>query len=114
MVRKPGAFENYIYKEDLFPTHRFRVAYDYLKTVSPDKANKEYIRILELAAKENETLVDEAIEKLIVEEREIRFETIKAIVNQGVKPQALREIIIMPVDVKVYDELLGLNNGVAA
>lgn len=114
LVRKPGAFENYIYKEDLFPTHRFRVAYDYLKTVSQEKANKEYIRILELAAKENETLVDEAIEKLIVEEREIRFETIKAIVNQGVKPQAWREIVIMPVDVKVYDELLGLNNGVAA
>jgi hypothetical protein len=31
LVRKPGAFENYIYKEDLFPTHRFRVAYDFLK-----------------------------------------------------------------------------------
>jgi len=26
LVRKPGAFENYRYKEDLFPTSRFRMA----------------------------------------------------------------------------------------
>ena len=30
LVRKPGAFENYRYKEDLFPTSRFRMAYDAL------------------------------------------------------------------------------------
>ena len=27
-VRKPGAFENYRYQGDLFPTSRFRMAYD--------------------------------------------------------------------------------------
>jgi hypothetical protein len=112
LVRKPGAFENYIYKEDLFPTHRFRVAYDFLKEALPDKANKEYIRILELAAKENETLVDDAIESLILEDRDIRFETIKSIVMEGSKPEGIREIIIMPVEVSVYDELL--NHVVAA
>ena len=31
LVRKPGAFENYRYQEDLFPTSRFRMAYDALK-----------------------------------------------------------------------------------
>ena len=30
LVRKPGAFENYRYREDLFPTSRFRMAYDSL------------------------------------------------------------------------------------
>ena len=30
LVRKPGAFENYCYKEDLFPTSQFRIAYDIL------------------------------------------------------------------------------------
>ena len=111
LVRKPGAFENYIYKEDLFPTHRFRVAYDFLKAALPDKGSKEYIRILELAAKENEALVDDAIERLIVEDKDIRFETIKAIISEGSKPEGIREIIIMPVEVSVYDELL---NHVAA
>ena len=111
LVRKPGAFENYIYKEDLFPTHRFRVAYDFLKAALPDQGSKEYIRILELAAKENEALVDDAIERLIVEDKDIRFETIKAIISEGSKPDGIREIIIMPVEVSVYDELL---NHVAA
>jgi len=111
LVRKPGAFENYIYKEDLFPTHRFRVAYDFLKVALPDQGSKEYIRILELAAKENEALVDDAIERLIVEDQDIRFETIKAIISEGSKPEGIREIIIMPVEVSVYDELL---NHVAA
>ena len=114
LVRKPDAFENYIYKEDLFPTHRFRVAYDFLKAASPDRGNKEYIRILELASKENEALVDDAIERLIVEEKDIRFDTIKAIVNEGTHPEGTREIRIMPVEVSVYDELLSSNHVVAA
>jgi hypothetical protein len=35
LVRKPGAFKNYRYKEDLFPSSRFRMSYDALQeTVS--------------------------------------------------------------------------------
>jgi hypothetical protein len=30
-VRKPGAFENYRYREELFPTSRFRMAWDELR-----------------------------------------------------------------------------------
>jgi hypothetical protein len=78
----------------------------------PDKGSKEYIRILELAAKENEALVDDAIERLIVEDKDIRFETIKSIISEGAKPEGIREIIIMPVEVSVYDQLL--NHVVAA
>ena len=29
LVRKPGAFENYQYREDMFPTSHFRMAYDW-------------------------------------------------------------------------------------
>ena len=44
LVRKPGEFENYQYRDDLFPTSRFRMAYDALRNsteggfagVSPD------------------------------------------------------------------------------
>ena len=35
LVRKPGAFENYRYQEDLFPTSRFRMAYDALRESTP-------------------------------------------------------------------------------
>jgi Mu transposase, C-terminal domain len=58
LVRKPGAFENYRYKEDLFPTSRFRRAYDALQENAPSQAVKEYLKILKLAAEEGETPVD--------------------------------------------------------
>ena len=35
LLRKPGAFANYRYRDDLFPTTRFRMAYDYLVAKSP-------------------------------------------------------------------------------
>ncbi len=66
LVKKPGAFENYKYKQDMFPTTRFRMVYDGLmKTKTPRSAAKEYLQILNLAAKENESLVDDAIRILI-------------------------------------------------
>jgi hypothetical protein len=34
LVRKPGAFANYVYHEDLFPTSHFRMAYDALCRVT--------------------------------------------------------------------------------
>ena len=50
LVRKPGAFESYRYQEDLFPTSRFRMAYDALQETMPGRASKEYLKILKLAA----------------------------------------------------------------
>src|SRR6516225_3987500 len=65
LVRKPGAFENYRYKEDLFPTSRFRMAYDALRETAPARAVKEYLKILKLAAEEGETAVGEALRELL-------------------------------------------------
>lgn len=65
LVRKPGAFENYRYKEDLFPTSRFRMAYDALRETAPACAVKEYLKILKLAAEEGEVTVGEALRELL-------------------------------------------------
>ena len=65
LVRKPGAFENYQYREDMFPTSRFRMAYDALRETHPSRASREYLQILELAARENESLVDDALRALL-------------------------------------------------
>ena len=55
LVRKPGAFANYRYREDLFPTTHFRVAYDLLrKTHAETVASRESLLILELAPLESE------------------------------------------------------------
>jgi hypothetical protein len=41
LVRKPGAFTDYVYRDDLFPSSRFRRAYDTLVSQSPERAAKE-------------------------------------------------------------------------
>src|SRR5207253_3135333 len=70
LVRKPGAFENYRYREELFPTSRFRMAWDALHEITPVRANKRYLEILQLAAQEGEARVDDAL-RLVLEEGEI-------------------------------------------
>jgi len=48
LVRKPGAFEHYRYREDLFPSVRFRWTYDYLKAHHTlQKASKLSLQIRE-------------------------------------------------------------------
>lgn len=51
LVRKPGAFAQYRYRNDLFPRVVFRVAYDLLQDYYPASADKQYVRLLELAAR---------------------------------------------------------------
>src|SRR5205085_5262954 len=47
LVRKPGALENYRYREDLFPNSRFRMAYDRLQEEhGPEAGRRAYLRIL--------------------------------------------------------------------
>ncbi len=64
-MRKPGAFANYRYREHLFPSSRFRRAYDLLKEVAPRRCDRRYLEILELAAKEGEALVEDALRLLL-------------------------------------------------
>jgi transposase InsO family protein len=106
LVRKPGAFENYRYRQDLFPTYRFRIAYDVLKKSRPARASKEYLRILHLAARENETAVGEALSYLIEGEKTITYEAVGAIIASGAQYEAPKDVKIDNVDVRVYDELL--------
>jgi len=107
LVRKPGAFENYCYKEDMFPTSLFRVAYDILRdTCTIRQANKAYLKILELAAKEGESLVNESLRLLINFEEEISFENVKQFIDSKQKPPEPTAVHIEQVDINDYDMLL--------
>jgi hypothetical protein len=64
-VRKPGAFSNYRYREELFPTTRFRMAWDALRELDPLHANKRYLEVLHLAAQEGEAIVDGALRRAL-------------------------------------------------
>ena len=107
LVRKPGAFENYRYKEDLFPTSQFRIAYDLLRSQHGQKqGNKEYLKVLKLAAKESETLVNESLRFLINRGDEIHSKIVKAMVRSQLQPPPITDIAVDQVDLTIYDQLL--------
>jgi len=107
LVRKPGAFENYRYKDDLFPTSQFRIAYDLLRErYGPKHGNKQYLKILELAAKESQMLVNECLRFLIKSGNEVYFEVVAAMVKSHLQPPAVTDLTIDQVDLTIYDQLL--------
>ena len=65
LVRKPGAFASYRHREHLFPSSHFRRIYDLLKDLAPRRCDRRYLEILELAAKEGEARVENALRLLL-------------------------------------------------
>ena len=106
LVRKPGAFAHYRYRDDLFPTHRFRVAYDAFRSNAPLRADRDYLRLLHLAARENEAAVDDALRYLINQELPITPETVGEVVRSATTLPSPREVAIDHVDLRTYDALL--------
>ena len=107
LVRKPGAFENYRYRDDLFPTTRFRIAYDSLKrSHALSVAAKQYLNILHMAASISESSVDNALRILIENNIEPSYVKVKAIVESQQEVPAATQIHIADVDLTSYDELL--------
>ena len=106
LVRKPGAFENFRYRSDLFPTSRFRMAYDLLRESFPSSGHKHYLKILHLAATENETRVDDALRLLMSKHRSVTFEAVKEIVESSEKIPPVTDIVIDEINPGIYDELL--------
>lgn len=108
LVRKPGAFENYKYKDALFPSSIFRVGYDRLIELcsSRKSANKQYVKILELAAMESEELVRASLKTLIDNNNPVSFEIVEAMVTSQSKPDIINDVYIADIDLGVYDDLL--------
>jgi hypothetical protein len=66
LLRKPGGFRDYRYRDDLFPSLVFRCAWERLNQwQSPRKADLTYLRILRLAARKMESEVATALEQLL-------------------------------------------------
>jgi hypothetical protein len=79
LVRKPGAFRNYRYRSEMFPSSYFKMTYDYLQGKhTPQKAAKEYLNILNLAAKENETFVNDILLNILQTGGDISYEQVHA------------------------------------
>jgi hypothetical protein len=105
LVRKPGAFAQYRYRDELFPSLVFRRAYDQLLDGQPGRADQHYVRILHLAAMTAESEVEAALSLLWETET---FPTIDA-VRDLVRGQLNRPLplVAAPVlDLSPYDQLL--------
>ena len=107
LVRKPGAFDNYRYRDELFPTSRFRMTYDRLRADRPSRASGEYLKILHCAAQEGEERVDRALGKLLAEERPIDVDAVERLLGNETGTAALADVSIAEVDLVSYDSLLG-------
>jgi hypothetical protein len=107
LVRKPGAFENYRYREDLFPTSRFRFAYDRLHHERPGKtAMREYLRILQHAARENEAAVDDALRHLLAQPQSLCADAVITLARTKTELPAATDVTVEPPDLRGFDCLL--------
>lgn len=105
LLRKPGGFRNYRYRDDLFPRTVFRRAWEALdRRLSPRKADLTYLRILKLAAQGLETDVADALELLLASPTDWDDHT----VSELVQPIAASLPDLQPQDINlsVYDQLL--------
>jgi hypothetical protein len=106
LVRKPGAFENYRYREELFPTSYFRMAYDLLRKQDRLRAHKEYLKILYLAAKESESEVNAALRQLIELELPITAVAVKYRLDSISATAPITAVSVAEVNLAMYDVLL--------
>jgi hypothetical protein len=105
LVRKPGAFAHYRFRDDLFPSLAFRTAYDALQRAVPASADREYVRVLHLAASTSETDVEAALQLVAEQRQHPTFETVRALVRDPVPP-TVPELTSAKLDFGVYDRLL--------
>jgi len=107
LVRKPGAFAHYRYREDLFPSSHFRLAFDALRRrYGEARASKEYLSILHRAALESERAVEEALGRLIDQGEPISDAAVAGLLEAGDAKPKIREVAIAAIDLTAYDQIL--------
>jgi transposase InsO family protein len=107
LVRKPGAFARYVYREELFPSVVFRRAYDAIQTPHHGiKGDIEYLRILHLAASTLEADVEAALSLLFTEGKSISADAVKALVAAKTTIE-VPHLAPQTVDLTPYDGLIG-------
>lgn len=106
LLRKPGAFAEYRFREDLFPSLVFRRAYDRLhETCPPRTADMEYLRILRQAAITMESDVERVLSELELKGLVPRWCLLMEFWPQPVV--ALPELQPFHVELGSYDDLIG-------
>ena len=107
LLRKPGAFAGYRWREELFPSLVYRAAYDRL-TLAGGDADKRYLEVLKLAANEGQTAVENALEQLLATPRGVvsAKDVRKILDTWRDQEREWRGRPPLPVNLSVYDSLL--------
>jgi hypothetical protein len=105
LVRKPGAFRRYVYREAMFPSVTFRKAYDVLVEKSSKWADLEYLRILHMAATTMESSVEAALARLLAAGEVPEYDAVRSVAEPAAGiPWPM--IQIQQPDLAAYDQLI--------
>ena len=108
LVRKPGAFARYVYREEMFPSLVFREAYDAIQVLhAGTKGDLEYLRILHLAASTMEADVAVALSLLQMAGKAITADAVKEMIAAAPTSITVPQLASPVVMLAEYDVLLG-------
>jgi len=114
-VRKPGAFANYRYREHLFPSSQFRRVYDLLKSAAPRRCDHRYLEILELAAKEGEARVEDALRLLLQtdagKQTIVNRDSFREFLDRCEQAPAITDVQVDVVSLASFDQLFSQPGG---
>lgn len=111
LSRKPQAFRNYRFRDELFPTYAFKKTWEMLDSELDERAAcKEYVAILKLAAENQESEISRCLEKLIEAKTLPRASTIEELLSIE-KPSSNIKVIVEQRDIKSYNQLLSSQKG---
>lgn len=106
LERKPGAFANYRYRADMFPTSRFRIAYDVLRKQNPMRADKEYLKILKITSQEGEGVTQDAIDELLSHRQIFSAKGVEETLRSGSRIRQMTDVCVDEINLSAYDALL--------
>ena len=106
LVRKPGAFARYAFRADLYPTTTFRRAYDALQAQNAERADRDYVQVLHLAAQEGEARVETALAELLQQPGALSVRALRARLGQETPVSVVAAVQVAAVDLGQYDALL--------
>jgi hypothetical protein len=104
LVKKPGAFARYRYREELFPSLVFRRTYDALQQAYGERADPHYVRLLHLCTQVGEARVQAVLAQRLLDQQPLDYTQVR----EAVQPTAaaLPQVTLTPVRLADYDALL--------
>lgn len=103
LIRKPGAFTHYQYRNELFPSVLFRWAFDTLLAAQPIAGHKEYLKLLKLAKQYGECHVKAALELCQETYQSPEAVTVSMYLDSPCLPQT--DVYVAPPNLAAYDAL---------